>query len=163
MKNILNILAIILAFSLNVSSQVPAQTVPNFTFFRLNNDAFCNKDLELSKMLFFVFFDSDCEHCQRAITNLNQNYQLYKKIAIYLITLDDRKKIDHFMNMYGQNLKDKKNVTILQDQQNEFLRKFNPRRYPSMFLYSPVKKLLDYEDNEKGMFRVFKIINTAVK
>jgi thiol-disulfide isomerase/thioredoxin len=142
---------------------VPVQAVPDFTFFRLDNNVFGKKDMEPGKMLFFLFFDSDCEHCQRAMINLNQNFQQYRKLAIYLVTLDGKEKIGYFLNKYGQNLKNKKNVVILQDLRNEFISKFRPRKYPSMFLFSPANNLIDYEDNEESMFRFLNFINSPPK
>jgi peroxiredoxin len=144
-------------------STPPAPTIPAFNFFKLDKSLFTNKNLAQDKMLFFFFFDADCEHCQHAMANLNQHYEEYKKAAIYLITLDGQEKIDQFINKYGSNLKDKKNVTLLQDLKNEFIAKFKPRKYPSMFLYSAEKKLIDYEDNEESMFRFSKQINKTVK
>ena len=67
------------------------------------------------------------------------------------------------MNKYGNNLKDKKNVTVLQDPQYEFMRKFRPRKFPALFLYSTDKKLLLYEDNEQNMFRFLQQINAMSK
>jgi hypothetical protein len=67
------------------------------------------------------------------------------------------------MSKYGKNLKDKKNVTILQDPQYEFMRKFRPRKYPSMFLYSAKKELIMYDDNEKNVSGFSKQINAAFK
>jgi hypothetical protein len=54
-------------------------------------------------------------------------------------------------------------VTLLQDTKNEFIDKFKPVKYPSMFLYSPENKLIDYEDNEYSMFRFLKHLNPPVK
>ena len=142
-----------------IPGQPPAQTIPKFKFFRFNNAAFTNKDLPKSKMLFFVFFDSDCDHCQNAIKNIGEEYQSFKKTSIFLISLDDQKKINHFMETYGIKLKGQKNVTILQDKLQQFISQFNPRKYPSMFLYSSKKKLINYEENPESVFRLVNAIN----
>jgi hypothetical protein len=156
-------LIIFLTIVSKASAQTPALEVPAFTFFKLDNSLFTNINLETDKMLFFFFFDADCEHCQHAMMNLNQHYQEYKKAAIYLISLDNQEKINQFINKYGPNLNGKKNVTLLQDVRNDFLVKFKPRRYPAMFLYSPEKKLVDYEDNEESMFRFIKQLNAPLR
>jgi peroxiredoxin len=145
------------------SSAPPALTIPDFIFFKFDNSVFTNKNLAADKLLFFFFFDSDCEHCQHAMMNLNQHYQEYKKAAIYLISLDGQEKIGQFINKYGPNLNGKKNVTLLQDLKNEFIVRFKPRKYPSMFLYSAEKKLIDYQDNEESMFRFLKQLNAPAK
>lgn len=141
----------------------PVQTVPDFEFLRFNNTVFTNKDLPGGKMLFFLFFDSDCEHCQRSIKNIGQNYQSFKKASIYLISMDDVNKINHYMDTYGRQLKGQKNVTILQDKFHQFIEKFRPLRYPSMFLFSPEKKLIDYEDNDESVFRLVNALNKNAK
>jgi peroxiredoxin len=145
---------------MNVSAQVPAETIPDFNFVRLNKSSFTNKNLEQGKMLFFIFFDSECEHCQRTIQYVDQHYQDFKRAAIYLITLDNADNISRFMSKYGNRLTAKKNVTLLQDFKNEFIGKFGPRKYPSIFLYSTKKKLILYEDDEKSLPRFSKQINT---
>jgi len=99
--------------SANISAQIPAEKVPDFNFFRLNKQPFTTKDLEQGKMLFFVFFDADCDHCQHAMQYISKHYYEFNKTAIYLITLDSREKINGFMSKYGNGLLNKKNVTIL--------------------------------------------------
>jgi peroxiredoxin len=167
MKPIFLIIAFSILLSFTASAQLqdqpPAQMVPAFTFYKQDQTAFTNKNLVQDKPLFFFFFDTDCDHCQVAMTNLNQHYQEYKNAAIYLISLDDWGKINAFMDKYAANLKGKANVTVLQDTKNEFLDKFKPVKYPSMFLYSPENKLIDYEDNEYSMFRFSKHLNPPVK
>jgi peroxiredoxin len=163
MKYIFTAVAVFLFFKTDVSAQVPAKTIPSFTFKRLNKKEFTNKELEPGKLLFFVFFDSECDHCQRSIQYIDQHYGEFKKTPVYLITLDSLIKIDGFMNKYGINLKDKKNVTILQDTRDEFIRKFGPRKYPSFFLYSAKKELMLYEDSELALPGISKYINTTLK
>lgn len=163
MKYIFKTVVLLLWVSGNVSAQAPAEKIPEFNFFKLDKNSFTSKDLESGKMLFFVFFDADCGHCQHAIQYIDQHYQDFRRAAIYLITLDNQETITRFMAKYGNGLKDKKNVTLLQDPQYEFMRKFKPRKYPSMFLYSVKKELIMYDDNEKNVSGFTKHINTAGK
>jgi peroxiredoxin len=155
------ILIALLIISFQVAAQNPAPTVPNFTFYKFDKTPFTPKNLEQNRMLFFVFFDATCEHCQHAVETLNSHYADLKKTTLYLISLDNQETIKNFMNQYGRNLNGKKNVVLLQDVNNEFISKFGPRKYPSMFLYSQQKKLLIYNDNEETLFRFFKEINDA--
>ena len=142
-------------------AQTPAQTIPVFDFYRFDKTTFTNKNLTPGKMSFFMFFDCDCDHCQHAMANLNQHFTEYKKAAIYLISLDDQQKINAFMAKYAPDIKGQKNVTMLQDSKNEFIKKFGPRKYPSMFLYAADKKLLAYEDNPEKMSRFLKQLTAA--
>ena len=150
---------LILLFIANIiAAQIPAATIPEFTFYRFNQTAFTNKDLPTGKMIFIVFFDPDCDHCQHAITTIGQQYQAFKKTAVYLISMFDQNKMNHFMDTYGKALKEQKNVVLLQDKLGQFINKFKPRKYPSMFLYSPEKKLLVYEDDPANIPKFIKAI-----
>ena len=148
--------------SANVSAEGPAEKTPDFNFFRLNKNSITNKDLEERKKLFFVFFDSDCDHCQHAIPFISQQYREFKKTAIYLITLDNREEIARFMGKYGNGSKDKKNFTLLQDPNYQFVLKFGPGKYPSILLDSAKKELIMYDDNETNLLRFSQEINKVV-
>jgi len=163
MTSVFKLLLLLLLVSENVSAQAPAETIPEFNFFSLGKNLFTNKELPPGKMLFFIFFDSDCDHCQHAIQYLDRHYKDFKKTAIYLITLDDKEKIRRFMSKYGSTLYTRKNVTILQDPKYDFINKFRPRKYPALFLYSEKRELMLYEDNEQNLFRFSKRLNTASK
>jgi peroxiredoxin len=167
MKFAFTLLVLWIFISLNVLAQLPAQppaqTIPGFEFFRFNNSPFTNKDLPKNKMVFFFFFDSDCDHCQNAVKKIGNEYPSLTKISIFLVSTDDQDKMNHFMKSYGSKLIGQKNVTILQDKLQQFYSKFNPRRYPSMFLYSSDGKLIDYEDNPESVFRLVNTINKTAK
>ena len=144
---------LILFFSVNVAAQTPAATIPDFTFYKFDKTVFTNKDLATGKKIFFVFFDTECDHCQHGIQYLNQHQKELDKVAVYLLTMDNQVKVNAFLGKYGNNLINKKNIQLLQDTKNQFILKFSPRKYPSLFLYSPQKKLILYDDDEKNLYQ----------
>ncbi len=163
MKYLLLFISLNACLSSTIFAQTPAQTVPQFHFSKLDQSSFSNANLAQNKMLFFFFFDPDCEHCQRAATNLNKQAEGYKKAAVYLISMADQAKINAFINQYLSAFQKKQNVTVLQDKNNEFISKFQPIRYPAMYLYNQNKKLLDYEDNPESVFRFLKPLQSSVQ
>ena len=162
MKFIVSVIVSI-CISLNIFAQKPAEKIPAFTFFRQDKTAFTNKDLANNKLLYFVFFDADCEHCQHAVTDINKHSNDFENASVYLLTLDNNEKIATFMNKYGNQLKGKSNVTILQDTLQEFIVKFKPKKYPAMFLYSPQRELIMYTDDEKQVAKFVKRIQAEKK
>jgi thioredoxin-related protein len=137
-------------------AQTPVKKIPGFVFYRLDKSPFTNKNIQSGKKVFFVFFDSDCDHCQRAVHDINLHYREFSKAEIYLVTLDNITKINDFLNKYGPTLINKPNVTILQDPKNEFIVDFNPRKYPSMLLFSAKGDLLMYQDDPENMSQILK-------
>jgi peroxiredoxin len=152
-------LLLFLIISAKISAQSPAEIIPVFKLYKQDKSIFTNNNLSQDKMLFFVFFDATCDHCQHAFQYMNQHHREFDKAALYFITIDNPAITAIFLNKYGNNLKGKRNVTLLLDLNNEFIRKFKPRKYPSMFLYSTQKKLLLYDDNEETLPMFSKIIN----
>jgi len=151
MKHLFKIVFFLLVTFQNLAAQVPAAIIPDFNFFKLNGNSFSNNNLAHGKLLFFVFFDVSCEHCQHAIKDINLHYKEFNKTAVYLVSVDIKERINTFLDTYGKNLKGKTNVTVLQDLKNEFILKFKPRKYPAMFLYSTEQTLLLYDDNEQNL------------
>jgi peroxiredoxin len=161
--SIIFVLFSLLAGGTNLSAQVPAQKLPAFTFFRLDQQPFTEKNLPKDKMLFFVFFDPACEHCQRTITYINQHYTSFVKAAVILVSMDSLGKINAFIDRYAKQLKAQKNVVVLQDKHYQFITQFKPKKFPAMFLYAAQNQLLDYEDNEETVSRFVNAINKPLK
>ncbi|MEP7107123.1 MAG: redoxin domain-containing protein [Ferruginibacter sp.] len=153
----------LLSISVSVFAQTPPGTIPDFKFFKLDRSSFTNRNLAANKLIFFCFFDISCDHCQHAIDKINKQYNEFKGAAIYLITWDNQNSINLFMNRYGPGLPGKKNVTILQDLNHEFINKFRPKKYPSIFLFSRDKKLMLYDDNPDNLYKFLNQIKLAAK
>ena len=143
-----------IGFATALHAQKPAQTLPEFQFFRLDQRAYTNKDLPADKPLFFVFFDPGCEHCQRTMKWIGQHSSAFSKTYMCLVSLDKPDNINRFMATYSPQLSSGKNVVLLQDKLYQFIPKFKPNKYPSMFLYSAKKKLISYEDDEESVHKL---------
>jgi hypothetical protein len=98
-----------------------------------------------------VFFDTECPHCRVAITEYNHNQAKLNDINVFLITRDQKAVVNSFLNEVGTKLIAKKNVTVLSDNQNQFIGKFLPKKFPSMFLFGANRQLLIYTDEEKDI------------
>ncbi len=157
------LLSWLFAASVHAYAQVPAQLLPEFKFFRQNNTVFTNADLPKDQFLFFIFIDPGCDHCRQAVKHISRQYSSFKQTAFFLISQESFDKLDHFISAYAPALKNKKNVLLLRDSLLLFISRFKPYRFPAMFLYSPGKKLIDYEDNEESVFRFVTTINNAMK
>jgi thioredoxin-related protein len=157
MKNC--ILCFLLLFSSYFAmAQKPVGHIPQFLFYKLDKKPLTKQNIPRYKKAFFVFFDSDCEHCQHAMREINSQYKRFNRTEIYLVTLDDQTKINRFMATYGPDLPGKRNVTILQDLGNEFITDFKPRQYPSMLLFSAHGKLLMYQDDPNALSEIVKLL-----
>lgn len=155
MKKSLKLFVILLLIVVDVNAQNPIKHIPAFTFYTLNNTRFTTADIRQNKRIFFVFFDSSCEHCQHAMHQIDLHINSFKKTAVYLVTLDSPEAIANFMSVYAPHLSHQPNVAILRDLRNEFVVKFNPRKYPSMLLYSATGRLIAYEDDDNNISSIY--------
>lgn len=163
MRVLLLIIFFLTLLSFQTQAQTPAQTIPAFTFYKLDKTPFTNKNITSGKDVMFIFFDVTCDHCQHTIGTLSKRINECSKISIYLISLEDKTAINNFLNQYGKNLVNKSNVTVLMDIKDQFITQFSPRKYPSVFLYSSARKLLLYDDNDEYLTGFFRIINPSKK
>jgi hypothetical protein len=134
-------------------TQIPAAGIPAFSFSRVDKTVFTTDNLSKGRKLFFVFFDTECDHCRVAIQYISQHFTEFNKAAIYLISLESPGRAISFLTKHGANLLRKNNVMFLQDTRSEFINKFRPRKYPSLFLYSDKKQLLLYDDEPGNLQR----------
>jgi peroxiredoxin len=161
-KALIAVLLLLLLGSVS-NGQKPAATIPGFRFLKLDNTAFTNKDLDRDRLLFFCFFDVSCDHCQRALTQINQRHAEFKGASLYLVSLEKPDGIKNFLSHYGPGLAAKKNVTLLVDAENQFISRFKPVKYPAMFLYSKSGKLMLYDDREDKVGKFLERIKASAR
>lgn len=145
---LLLLLSVLLATSM---AQTPAQKIPDFHFIRKTGAAFTRQQLTPGKTIFFVFFDITCDHCRMSLQYLNSHYGELKKVAIYLVTMDQGQAAEHFLATYAPQLVGLPNVLLLRDTRRQFITLFQPKKFPSLFLYSAKQQLILYSDEEKDL------------
>ena len=128
------------------------RSLPEFRFFRMDNGAeVTHRNVTPGKKTLFVFFDTECPHCRVAITEYNHQQAKLNDINVFLITRDQKNVVNAFLKEVGSKLIAKKNVTVLADNQNQFIGKFLPKKFPSMFLFGANRQLMIYTDEEKDI------------
>ena len=117
-----------------------------------------NADLPIGLLRLFVFVDPDCDHCQRAVSHMNEQAGAFAKVAVYFVSSAAAGKLDGFARRWAPKLRAMRNVAWCVDPGDRYAVRFRPVRYPALFLYSRENKLLDYEDNAETVFRIVKNI-----
>jgi FKBP-type peptidyl-prolyl cis-trans isomerase FkpA len=134
-------------------------SMPDFILYRLNNSVFTKNNIRKGNKSMFVFFDITCDHCQREIEAINNNYNKLGAINIYLTSLNAKPDVTKFINTYAKLLNNKNNVTVLLDKNFQLQLKFQSVKYPSLYMYSKRNELLKYYGGPADIMDIIKIVN----
>ncbi len=139
--------------SLNVTAQSlnPGADLPKAQFYKVDGSKFYTDQIPKGAKSLIMLFDATCDHCQRAASILSKRNKELAGVNLYLVTQDETRSIDYFMNNFAKPLKQMKNVTILQDRDHVFIPLFRPKQYPALYLFGKDKKLIFYSSNEKDV------------
>jgi hypothetical protein len=89
-------LSVVLFFPLRMSSQ----TIPPFKMTLSNNKIFNASDLPKSKPVVLIYFDPDCDHCQKLMTELFEKINSFTKAEMVLITFKPVTEVVTFEKKY---------------------------------------------------------------
>ncbi len=152
------VLTLIFFFESARAQFTPSPVIPDFTFQTLEGKLFTKKDLASDKKTVFILFDVTCEHCQHEMEAIGKRYSSFRKVALYLVSMDTRPAIEKFMATYGKELYRKSNVTVLQDFKPEFIQKFSPDKYPAIYVYSKTGSLIQFFSGQKDVKDIEKVV-----
>lgn len=129
------------AFIVQGQQELPA-VLPDFTLYGMTGDEFKPSDMATEGRLIVIFYDPGCGYCQKETVAIGKNYDRFKNASLYFVAMQDKPLIDEFIQKYGQELHNKPNVHFLRDANYEFIDKFNPREYPSTYVFSASNRRL---------------------
>jgi cytochrome oxidase Cu insertion factor (SCO1/SenC/PrrC family) len=89
------------AFILLFPSRMSSQTIPPFKMTLSNNKIFNATELPKGKPLVLIYFDPDCDHCQRLMTELFKKINSFKKVELVLITFKPVTEVGAFEKKYA--------------------------------------------------------------
>ena len=135
-----------------------APTLPEFMFQTMDGKVFTKAEMVKNKTSIFILFDVTCEHCMHEISDIAKNYDSFKDVEFYLVSMDNKQGILSFISNYGKGLYGRQNVTVLQDFRSEFVQKFRPERFPALFVYSKTGSLIKYMAGQKKSADILKVL-----
>lgn len=147
------------SLSLSAQTPTPGAAMPKAVFYKADGKTFTTDQIPKGTKSLIILFDATCEHCQRVASNLSKRSKELTEVNLYLVSQDEFRSINYFMDNFGKPLKAMKNVTVLQDRDYIFIPLFHPKQYPSLYLYGKDKNLDFYSSNEKDVSKFFSKIN----
>lgn len=147
------------SLSLSAQTPTPGTAMPKAVFYKADGKTFTTDQIPKGTKSLIILFDATCEHCQRVASNLSKRSKELTGVNLYLVSQDEFRSINYFMDNFGTPLKAMKNVTVLQDRDYIFIPLFHPKQYPSLYLYGKDKNLDFYSSNEKDVSKFFSKIN----
>lgn len=78
------------------SSEAISQNLPPFKMYRSDKTIFSVAELPKTKPIVLIYFDPDCEHCQKLMKELFQKIDAFKKAEIIMVTFKSMEEVAAF-------------------------------------------------------------------
>lgn len=120
--------------------------IPNFIFYTLkDSSAFTRDSLIKGTPLLFIYFNSECDHCQYETKQIVEYIKYFKGIQIVMVSRETRAAILAFKEKYHL---DKTPIIVLQDGANKMHDYFDFAYIPLIRQYDKKGKLIGaYSEN----------------
>lgn len=98
-------------------------TLPNFSFYDLEDNVVTANDIDYEHYLTFVYFDPSCEHCIEQVEEINAEFEQFKKTVLVFVSFADAETTSEFAKKYFPD--NPSNVIFLQDKDMVIFDYFN--------------------------------------
>ena len=167
MRKVGNIISFIFLLALFISCKSTQQTIvratekiPYFTFYTLDQQRFTKDSFDAERTKFIMYFNSECDHCQKQARWLNkgmrENSNVFNELEMVFISFEEMSMIKAYRDKY-QFIQS--NITFLQDSRLTFADKFGVGSFPSILIYSKEGKLIKKFEGEAKVEDVLPFIN----
>jgi len=92
---------------------------------------------DLEGEVIIIFFQPDCDHCQREAKEIRDHLDAFKKYNMYFVTSNPKFEVERFVKDY--DLAGHSNVHFGVTTTEQILNSFGPIPAPSMYIYSDGK------------------------
>jgi hypothetical protein len=117
------------------------KNLPSFNIIPLDSSRSYNSILiKEGTPLVFLYFRTDCPHCNNETKELLKNIKSLKNVNFYFLTSDAMSELKEFNNYY--HLTNYKNIFLARDDKFSFAKTFRPKYVPFIAIYDKQKKLI---------------------
>ena|SRR5258706_10578354 len=161
MKKLFFLLAPIILLTCNLGCQnSPTATIislPSFNVLLLDSNSILNsKQIPSGNPIVFIYFNTDCSHCQEETKTLLQHIDSLKNVQFYFLTGMSLDELKHYNDLY--HLNNYKNIVVGKDYEFSFAKVFKPQTVPYMAIYNSEKHLVRIFKGETEMNSIFEAI-----
>lgn len=115
--------------------------LPNFRIISIDSCTCVSaQNLPLGRYKVFIYFDPDCEHCQKETKAVLSSITELKKVNIYWVTNGDQKELKTFCKHF--RLDSFENIMVGEDYEYSFYKAYLPPSVPFMAIYNSKNKLV---------------------
>ncbi|WP_395047080.1 TlpA family protein disulfide reductase [Flavobacterium sp.] len=133
--------------------------IPVFEYQTLEGKPFSNKDLKENTATVFLYFNSECEHCQSEATQIKEKINQFKNVQLVFISFEEPKQIATFAITYKLN--NDANIYFLCDSKVSFATTFDVKSLPTIVVYDKEKNLLKKIKGQVKVQTILKLLNKA--
>lgn len=133
------------------------KTIPPFQYQKLDGLQFSNKNLNPNIATIFLYFNSECEHCQSEAQMIKENIEKFKPFQLVFISFEKPKKIKSFATQY--HLLDYDNIHFIYDSKVTFSNTFDVKSLPCIVLYNKNQQLIEKIKGQTKVENILKKLN----
>ena len=131
------------------------ENIPYFTFTSLDNKRFTQDNFDKSRTKFIMYFNSECDHCQKQASWIANDIETFKNFEMTFISYEEMDAIKSFRDKH--NFK-QDNITFVQDSRLTFSDKFGVETFPSILFYTKDGKLIKKFEGETKVKEILEYI-----
>jgi len=135
--------------------------IPPFSYKTTMGKVFSNADLKDDRLTIFLYFNSECEHCQIEAQQIQKNVKKLSSMHLILISIENPKKIIDFADKY--KLDQYSNITFLYDSKVSFASTFDIKSIPTMLIYDKDQKLIEKINGQIKVEQLLEKLNSNKK
>jgi peroxiredoxin len=118
--------------------------LPDITMMEENGQPFSAASLSGKTVL--IFFNADCDHCQRETAEIQKNLDAFKSYTLYFISMDQFSVINRFAEKY--KIAHEPNIHLARADGRTVFAAMGPMQTPTICIYTTAKRLAKRFDGE---------------
>ncbi|RDC63161.1 peroxiredoxin family protein [Adhaeribacter pallidiroseus] len=132
---------------------VAANDLPNLPLLKPDQTRISTKDLKGKTII--IFFEPDCEHCQREANEMQGHLPAFANYNVYFVSPAPMDQMQQFFMKYNLS---GPNISFAQTPNSSLLQEFGPIPAPSVFIYSEKGKLVKAFKGETPMANILPLL-----
>jgi peroxiredoxin len=139
--------------------EVNTSKMPLFEFRTLDSITFSKYNLTKNKATIMVYFDPDCNLCEKSGEVFNTFKSIHKTSNVLFVSHNTKEKIQAYQERFGLELIS--NIQFLQCNEDDFYNLFKESKTPTYFIYNTNQKLIKVINDDVPVKTILRYIKAA--